>query len=131
MYFGIASHAVAELHSRGETLQIAPQNFVEFRNVATRPVANNGLGLTPAAAEAKAAILESTFPLLIETPAIYPNWKVLVQAFGVIGKQVHDARLVAIAHVHGVSHVLTFNTKHFVRFAGYGPRISVIDPVTV
>lgn len=129
--FGIASHAVAELHRRGEVLHITPQNLVEFRNVATRPVANNGLGLAAVDAEAKAGIFESTFPLLVETPAIYPTWKALVQTLGVTGKQVHDARLASICHVHGVTHVLTFNVKHFARFAAYGPGITVVDPATV
>jgi hypothetical protein len=41
-----AFHAVTELHRRGEVLHIAPQNLVEFRSVATRPAAVNGLGLT-------------------------------------------------------------------------------------
>ena len=129
--FGIASHAVAELHRRGEVLHIAPQNLFEFRNMATRPVANNGLGLAAVDAEAKAAIFETTFPLLVETPAIHPAWKTLVESLGVTGKQVHDARLVAICHIHGISHVLTFNVKHFTRLATYRPGVTVVDPATV
>ena len=82
-------------------------------------------------AEAKAAVFEATFPLLVETSDIYPAWKALVVALGVIGKQVHDARLVAVCHVHAVTHLLTFNVAHFVRLAGFGPGIVVIDPATV
>ena len=130
-WFGIASHAVTELHRRGEILHITPQNMVEFRNMATRPAANNGLGLPPVDAEAKAGLFEATFSLLVETPAIYPTWKALVQALGVTGKQVHDARLVATCHVHRVTHVLTFNVGHFRRLATYGPGIPVVDPATV
>ena len=74
-------------------------------------------GLPPADAESLAATFEARFPLLPETPDIYPAWKVLVQALGVIGKQVHDARLVAVCHVHGVTHLLTFNVAHFARLA--------------
>jgi len=44
--------------------------------------------------------------LVAETPDIDPAWKALVGALGVIGKQVHDARLVAVCHVHGVTHLL-------------------------
>jgi hypothetical protein len=102
-WFAVASRAVAELHRRGEVLHITPQNLVEFRNMATRPAAANGLGMAAADAEAKAAIFESTFPLLVETPAIYPAWKALVQAVGVTGKQVHDARLTAVCHIYGVT----------------------------
>ena len=129
--YPVADRAVLELHRRGEVLQLTAQNLVEFRNVATRPVALNGLGLSIAEAEAKAAIFEATFPLLPETPDIFPAWKAIVAALGVIGKQVHDARLVAVCHVHGVSHLLTFNVAHFTRLTAFGPTVTVLDPATV
>src|SRR5262245_31081022 len=102
----VAAQAVVELHRRGEVLHLTPQVMIEFRNVATRPVAVNGLGLSAVDTEALAGTFEARFPLLAETPAIYPTWKSLVAALGVIGKQVHDARLVAVCHVHAVTHVL-------------------------
>jgi predicted nucleic acid-binding protein len=126
-----AARAVFELHRRGEVLYITPQVLIEFHSVATRPKAVNGLALSPVDAEAKAAVFETTFPLLVDTPDIYPAWKGLVSALGVIGKQVHDARLVAVCHVHGVTHLLTFNVAHFARLAGFGPGIVVVDPAKV
>src|SRR5260370_29888247 len=93
-----AIRVVVEVHRGGEVLRITSQVLIEFRNVATRPAALNGLGLSTAAAEAQAAGFEATFPLLAETPHIFPAWKTLVGSLGVIGKQVHDARLVAICH---------------------------------
>jgi predicted nucleic acid-binding protein len=127
----VAARAVLELHRRGELLHITPQVLIEFRNVATRPTAVNGLGLSAVGAEAKAAVFQATFPLLAETPDIYPAWKALVEALGVVGKQVHDARLVAVCHAHGVSHLLTFNVAHFARLAGFGPGVVVVDPASV
>jgi predicted nucleic acid-binding protein len=127
----VAAQAVLELHRRGETLHITAQNLVEFRNLATRPKAVNGLGLSPVDAESKAAVFEATFPLLAETPAIFPAWKALVGALGIIGKQVHDARLVAVCHVHAITHLLTFNVSHFARMAAFGPGIAVVDPANV
>ena len=127
----VAVQSVVELHRRGEVLHITPQNLVEFRAMATRPIAVNDLGLSAVDAEAKAAIFEATFPLLAETADIYPAWKALVGGLGVIGKQVHDARLVAVCHVHGVTHLLTFNVSHFVRMAGFGLGIVVVDPANV
>ncbi len=128
---GVASQAVVELHRRGEVLHVTPQVLVEFRNVATRPIALNGLGLSTVNAEAQAAGFEAAFLLLAETPDIYPAWKALVGALGIIGKQVHDARLVAVCHVHAVTHLLTFNVSDFVRMAGFGPAVVVVDPATV
>jgi len=129
--YATADRAVMELHQRGEVLHVTAQNLVEFRNMATRPKAANGLGLSVVDAETKAAIFEATFPLLPETPDIYPAWKSLVGALGVVGKRVHDARLVAVCHVHGVTYLLTFNVAHFVSMAAFGPGISVVDPASV
>ncbi|MBV9121911.1 MAG: PIN domain-containing protein [Planctomycetes bacterium] len=127
----VATRAVLELHRRSEVLHVTPQVMIEFRNVATRPVAANGLGLSPVDTEALASTFEARFPVLTDTPDIYPAWKALVGALGVIGKQVHDARLVAVCHVHAVTHVLTFNVTHFARLAGFGPGVGVVDPASV
>lgn len=125
---GTARDTVARLHRQGESLCVAPQNLIEFRNVATRSASLNGVGLSIAVAEGLATTFESSFQLLPETPDIFPAWKAIVQSLGVIGKQVHDARLVAICHVHNVSHMLTFNTPHFSRFASFGSGLTVVAP---
>lgn len=126
--YAIAAWAVVELHRRGESLHVTPQALVEFRSVATRPINLNGLGLSADDAAVQAAGFEATFPLLAETPDVYPAWKRVVEGLGIIGKQVHDARLIAVCHVHGVSHLLTFNVAHFARTARFGPAVVVVDP---
>lgn len=127
----MALRAVTELHHAGETLHSTPQVLIEFRNAATRPLVVNGLGLDPATAEGKAALFEAAFPLLPDTPDIYPAWKSLVQAGGVIGKQVHDARIVAVCRVHGITNLLTFNVAHFTRLASLEPGLTVVDPSSI
>lgn len=127
----LAQAAVAEMHRRGEVLHITAQNLIEFRNFATRPAGSNGLGLSLAAAAALAVSFEGAFPLLEETPAVYPAWRALADALGVVGKQVHNARLVAVCHVYGITHLLTFNVGHFTRLAAAQPGIIVIDPAHV
>ena len=74
----VAARAVLELHRRGEVLHITPQVLIEFRNVATRQVALNGLGLSTVDTEAQAATFEPRFPLLADTPDVYLAWKALV-----------------------------------------------------
>ncbi len=125
-HFDVAAEAMLHLHNRAEILHVTAQNLIEFRNVATRPVKNNGLGLSLADAEANAANFEMTLPLLPDTQDIFPTWKAIVTSLGTIGKQVHDARLVAVCYVHGVKNILTFNASHFSALAKYGPGISVI-----
>jgi predicted nucleic acid-binding protein len=129
--YSVADTAVAKLFHAQEVLHITAQNLIEFRNVATRPVAVNGLGLTASEAESKAAIFEASFSFLPETPDIFPDWKSLVSALSVIGKQVHDARLVAICQVYGVSHLLTFNANHFATLARGTKGLVIVDPASV
>lgn len=125
-----AVQAVLSLHRQGETLHITPQVMIEFRNVGTRPIAQNGLGMSTADTEAQSAGFEVSFPLLADSPDVYPAWKLLVQVAGVVGKQVHDARIVAICRVHGISHLLSFNVAHFTRLASFVPGLTVVDPAT-
>ena len=128
---GVAVSAVVELHRRSEILHLTPQVLVEFRNIATRPSAQNGLGLSAVDTESLAAGFESAFPLLVETPNIYPEWKGIVAGLGIIGKQVHDARLVAVCHVNAIAQLLTFNVSDFRRMATFGPGVMVVHPTSV
>jgi hypothetical protein len=48
--------------------------------------------------------------LLPDSAAAYFEWKQLLVTHGVMGVQVHDARLVALMKVHGISHVLTLKS---------------------
>ncbi len=116
--YDAAFDAVAALTSRGHDLFIVPQNLYEFWAVATRPVPDNGLGMTPDEAAAELVAIRARFPLLPDTSAILPEWERLVVAHQVRGKPTHDARLVAAMLAHGVGHLLTFNIKDFKRFPG-------------
>jgi predicted nucleic acid-binding protein len=127
----VAVRAAIELHRRGEVLHVTPQVLIEFRSVATRPANLNGLGLSTKDTEAQSEAFEAVFPMLADAPDIYPAWKAVVEGLGVIGKQVHDARLIALCHVHSVTHLLTFNVSHFARMAGAGPGVVVVDPDSV
>lgn len=127
----LATTAILELHRRGESLHITAQNLVEFRNVATRALTANGLGLTLAETEVKAATFEAQFALLAATPDIFPAWKSLVSGAAVAGKRVHDARLVAVCHAHRISHLLTFNSAHFAALSNVSPGVVVVEPRNV
>ena len=55
------------------------------------------------------------------------DWRRLADTYRVVGRQVFDTRLVAVMLAHGITHLLTFNTGHFFRYAG----LTVVDPATV
>lgn len=124
-----ANHAVTTLLGRGEDMQIVPQCLIEFWNVASRPTQVNGLGLPLTSVQQEVQRLKQIFTLLPDTPAIYPAWEQIVTTFSVQGKQVHDARLVAAMQVHGITHILTFNTADFLRYQPLG--ITVVQPASV
>jgi len=71
--YGTAVTALRTLRRRGEELYITPQNIVEFWNVYTRPIERNGLGHTAVEAEMEVNHLKGFFPLLLDTPSIYPE----------------------------------------------------------
>ena len=123
----VALVAVSRLLAAGYDLYITAQNLIEFGAVATRPIAANGLGWDMMRTHSGVTDLINRFPLLDDTPGIFPRWLNLVTAVGVSGRQVHDARLVAVMEVHAVTHLLTFNVEDFRRYS----TITVVHPDAV
>jgi predicted nucleic acid-binding protein len=119
-----AVDATDVLGKSGERLCLVPQNFYEFWAVATRPLAQNGLGMSVPEAEAELAKFRRLFTILEDVPVIRSEWEQLVTRLGVVGKNAHDARLVAAMNVHGLTQLLTFNNQDFQRY----PGISVVTP---
>lgn len=122
-----ATRALGLLPTQGRELHIVPQNLVELSVVATRPVDQNGLGLSPAATAEEIKRIKGMFPLLPETPGLYQTWESLVIEHEVSGKPAHDARLVAAMKVHGLTAILTFDRTGFSRY----PGIEVVHPTDV
>jgi len=95
--------------------------------VATRPRAVNGLGLTVDEAITRLHEIEETFLLLPEPPDIAKAWADVVREHRVLGKQAHDARLVALMLSHDISQLLTLNVSDFARYA----EIAALTPAEV
>lgn len=123
----VAKSAVDYLSKNGFTLVIVPQCIYEFYVVATRPLANNGLGLTPGVMPVFMESILTLAELLPDTSDIYKHWQELVFTHSISGKPSHDARLVAAMKTHGITHLLTFNMTDFSRFSN---EITVVDPTS-
>ena len=120
----VAVDAITSLRIAGHQLAVVPQVFYELWSVSTRPIANNGLGFTAEQTlEDQRRILEST-ELYDDDGGVFDAWKDLGAAYNVVGKQAHDARLVAAMVRHSVAHLLTFNGQDFARFR----EIAVLAP---
>jgi len=121
----LAVEALGALRRRRELLCFTPQVLAEFWSVCTRPPsARGGFGLSPAEAERRARAIERYFRLLPDNAATYHAWRQLLLRHMVAGVQVHDPRLIASMRVYGITHLLTFNAAHFIRY----PDITVVDP---
>src|SRR5687768_3117695 len=91
------------IRRRGDKLGYALQNAAEFGNVCTRPATSRGgLGLSIQEADRRLKMVESSFTLFSDPASIYSDWRRLLTTHGVKGKQVHDARLVALMNLSGM-----------------------------
>ncbi len=127
--YPIVRTAVRELLASEHQLRTTAQNFAEFWNVSTRPTDRNGFGQTLVETDDLLGRVEQLFPLLPDSPEVYPIWRRLVVNYDVSGVQVHDARLAASMVAHNVTHILTFNITDFQRYTDEG--IVAVDPAAV
>jgi len=122
-----STEAVDKLRRLGHDLTIVPQVLYEFWSVATRPIENNGLGMTTKDAQDEVRAMKRLFRLMLDERGVYAEWEQLVGSFDVKGKKAHDARLVAAMLRHGIAYVLTFNTSDFSRYTA----VSAVLPTDV
>ena len=59
-----------------------------------------------------------------DDPKSYAEWRRLVHTHSVKGKQVHDAKLVALMQANGLTHIMALNSADFARYRG----LVIIDP---
>ena len=118
-WHGIVAQAGGGVRGRGDGLTIGCRTRSSFgTSVPGRPRPGAGGGLDIAEADRRFRAVEAAVSLLTELPFVYGIWRRLVVAHAVLGKQVHDARFVALMMAHGVTHVLTLNAGDFARFPG-------------
>ena len=109
--------AIPLLVSAGHSLCTAPQNIVEFWSAFTRPAkSRGGYGGSLQDAEIWRRHFENVFPFLPDSARMHPIWSNLVNQFSVVGRNVHDARLVAFMHAYAIDHLLTLNPSDFAAY---------------
>jgi predicted nucleic acid-binding protein len=114
-----ARDALRRLAAGRHTFVTATQNVAEFWNLCTRPAAaRGGFGLSVDETRRRLRLLERFVTVLKEPDSAYAKWKALVVAQQVLGKQVHDARLVALMRAYRIKRILTLNASDFVRYDG-------------
>ena len=86
-------------------------------------MSTNGLGWPIEAAIAERRRIERLYRLVPDEPGIYEKWRDLVDEHRVAGRQVFDARLVAIMLIAEIDWIVTFNHADFIRYG-----VAVLDP---
>jgi len=113
------------LRVRADKICVSAQNIREFWSVSTRPEsARGGYGRSVEWTERWVRTFDRVFRILPETPATFTRWHALVTQHRVMGVQVHDANLVAVAETYGIETLLTLNPSDFKRFTS----LTVITP---
>jgi predicted nucleic acid-binding protein len=126
----VVSLAIQRLGDRHHNFMTTSQNIAEFWNVATRPKELNGLGFTiDVVSTALSRTVEPLCPVIREHSQHYKELKRLLNTYRIVGKQVHDARLVASLLTWKIPTILTLNERHFKRFETEG--ILIATPQTV
>jgi predicted nucleic acid-binding protein len=121
--------ALRRLAGAGHTFVATRQNIAEFWNVCTRPAeARGGFGLSTDEAARRLRMLERFVEVLSEPNSAYSRWKSLVQKHSVLGRQVHDARIVSVMAAHRIKRIVTLNETDFFR---YVPTIIALTPSTI
>jgi predicted nucleic acid-binding protein len=110
--------ALRVLVAQEARLCFTSQILGEFWNASTRPLSQNGFGLSSAETDRLARVIERDFEFLPDSRDVHDRWRLLLVNHEIMGVQVHDARLAASMYVHGVTQLLTVNVRDFQRFKG-------------
>jgi predicted nucleic acid-binding protein len=127
-------HAMAlavlqNLASSGAEVWISRQRVREDLAGMTRP--SSFTGMAPIASLiADVRRFEANFHLAEDGPAITAELLQLLGTITSLGKQIHDANIVATMLAHGVPNLLTHNVNDFVRFAGVINVLPLVPPIT-
>lgn len=111
-----ALHLLEALPATGGHLVWNGQVLREYLVVATRPVEVNGMGLPAGRALENVRAFRERLHLLSEEPAVAASLEVLVGRYGLSGRRIHDANIVATMMVHGIEICLSDNPADFAEF---------------
>lgn len=93
------------------------QVFREYLVVATRPVDENGMGLSPEDSYENVQLFRKIIQMLDETSDTLAELVKMVKKYDLKGKRIHDANLVAVMRMYGLNHLKTWNPKDFSAFS--------------
>lgn len=118
---GRASHpdalrVIQEVPRLGGHLAWSGQVKREYLVVATRPIERNGLGLDPGLAVENTRQFGCFVDLLDESSSVSRRLEQLVRRYGLKGKRIHDANIVATMMESGLTRLITDDSTDYRAF---------------
>lgn len=104
----------------GVDLFLGTQVLREYLVVATRPIENNGLGMTSDHAIENLKRFQKRASLVAETLAAAELFMEWVGKYQIRGKRLHDLQILATASVAGMHALITANEKDYPNFSPLG-----------
>jgi predicted nucleic acid-binding protein len=92
------------------------QVFREYLVVATRPLENNGFGLSSSNALSNLEAFGTCIQILNEDQAVARGLHKLVADYSLKGKRIHDANIVATMRANGLRQLKTYTQGDFTTF---------------
>jgi predicted nucleic acid-binding protein len=125
--YSVAERKLLDLFSQGVELCVSPQIIREFCAALTRAAVLTHSPCNYAGIANIADTLIRDLYYLEETEPVSHALTALVAEYGVTGKLVHDANLVAIMQVYGITKLLSHNTGDFVRYSALLEALPLTD----
>jgi predicted nucleic acid-binding protein len=121
----VLEHVLSELPAQGLRLVVSQQILREYLVVATRPLAVNGLGLDVKHAIANIGQFRKRLSMIGDGDDPTNRLIELVQHIPCIGKQIHDAAIVATMLANNIGRIVTLDAAYYLRFS---PLIKAVPP---
>ena len=112
----LAIKTIQSYYDIGTELWISRQILREYIAVLTRPqIFTKPVSVSVVADRIR--FFQSYFQVAEENPQITEVLLTLIERFGISGKQVHDANIIATMQVYGIQNLITHNVSDFKRFS--------------
>lgn len=115
-HYQTITQRLTQFATDNEDLAVYPQVLYEFYVTATRPIANNGYGLSATDAMAQINNFKTTYTFIDDPADLFTEWQSLILKYNTIGKTAHDTRLVALMQAQAIDTIYTMNPADFNRY---------------
>ena len=123
-HYATITNKLNEFARNKQELMICSQVLYEYYVAVTRPLTQNGYGLSSEDAMEQINIFKSAYTFIDDNDNIFTEWVSIINKYKTIGKPAHDARLIAIMQVQAIHQIYTMNPGDFNRYADI---ITILD----